>query len=139
MPPHPGPSTTSAYLRPVAQKERGTALAIIVYTLLRVALFVAVWVLFEFLTPIHGLWAAASAILISGAISIVVLDRQRGRVGVAAGRFFGRINARIEESARAEDEDEPSADGGAVPDESQPPAASGEGQDQSEHEAVDKQ
>ena len=49
--------------------------------------------------------AAASAILISGAISIVVLDRQRGRVGVAAGRFFGRINARIEESARAEDED----------------------------------
>ena len=42
---------------------------------------------------------------------IVVLDRPRGKVGVAAAGFFGRINARIDASARAEDvddaEDEP--------------------------------
>lgn len=83
------------------------ALAILVYTLLRVGLFAVVWVVVELVTPIHGLWAAAVAILISGAISIVVLDRQRGAVGAVAAGFFGRINARIEASARAEDADQP--------------------------------
>jgi hypothetical protein len=103
----------------VAEKG-GTAIAVIVYTLLRFALFAVVWVLIEFLSPIHGLWAAAAALLISGAISIVVLDRPRNKVGAAAGRFFGGINERIEASARAEDDDEGEQ------------AASGEGQEQSE-------
>jgi hypothetical protein len=57
------------------------------------------------LTPIKGVWAAVAAILVSGAISIIVLDRQRNKVGLAAGSFFGRINDRIEASARAEDDD----------------------------------
>ncbi|MCX6433128.1 MAG: DUF4229 domain-containing protein [Actinobacteria bacterium] len=86
-------------------------LAVVVYTVLRIALFVAVWLVLELLTPVHGLWAIVAAILMSGAISIVVLDRPRGKVGVAAAGFFGRINARIDASARAEDvddaEDEP--------------------------------
>jgi uncharacterized membrane protein YccC len=87
------------------------ALSVVTYTLLRVALFAAVWLALELLTPVYGLWAIVAAILMSGAISIVVLDRPRGEVGAAAAGFFGRINARIEESARAEDvddaEDEP--------------------------------
>jgi hypothetical protein len=126
----------------VATKERGTVVAVIIYTLLRVALFAVVWVVIELVTPIHGVWAAASAILISGAISIVVLDRPRDRVGAAAGRFFGRINARIDASTRSEDDetDEPptresdpqaSVQGGEAP--------SAQGQDESEHESVDKQ
>jgi hypothetical protein len=82
----------------------GNAKAILVYTVLRVALFAVVWVVIEFVTPIHGVWAAAAAILISGAISIIVLDRPRNKVGLAAGSFFGRINERIDASARAEDE-----------------------------------
>lgn len=80
----------------------------VIYTVLRIALFAAVWLVLELLTPVHGVWAIVAAILMSGAISIVVLDRPRGQVGVAAAGFFGRINARIEASARAEDvEDAP--------------------------------
>jgi hypothetical protein len=89
----------------MSEKGRGeTAKAVIVYTLLRILLFAAVWVVVELLTPIHGVWAAAAAIVMSGAISLILLDRQRGKVGQAAGGFFGRINQRIESSARAEDE-----------------------------------
>jgi len=101
------------------------AVAILVYTLLRVGLFALVWALIAFLTPLNGLWAAAAAILISGAISVVVLDRQRGEVGAAAAGFFGRINARIEASAAAEDEDEDDE--------------SGEAQEQPQHKAVDQE
>ena len=100
-------------------------MAVVVYTLLRVALFGVVWVLVEFLTPFHGLWAAVAALLISGAISVVVLDRPRNKVGAAAGSFFGRINERIEASARAEDADEP--------------PASGEGEQQAQQDSVAEQ
>lgn len=93
-----------------ASHARSKAAAILIYTLLRVALFAVVWVVVELLTPIHGVWAAVVAILISGAISIIVLDRQRGAVGALAAGYFGRINARIEASARAEDEEDGSTE-----------------------------
>jgi hypothetical protein len=102
-------------------------MAVLVYTLLRAALFAVIWVLVEFLTPIHGLWAAVSALLISGAISVVVLDRPRNRVGLAAGGFFGRINERIDASARAEDDDADAS------------AASGDGEQQAQHDSVAEQ
>jgi hypothetical protein len=103
-------------------------MAVVVYTVLRIALFLVIWVLIDLLTPIHGLGAAVTAILISGAISLFVLDRQRGRVGQVAERFFGRINERIEASATAEDEDvEPDAH------------SSGEGEQRAERETVDEQ
>jgi uncharacterized membrane protein YccC len=106
------------------------ALAIAVYTVLRVALFAAVWLTLELLTPISGLWAIVFAILISGAISIIVLDRQRDRVAAVAAGFFRGINERIEASARAEDvDDEPAA----------AEAGSGEGEQPAQHDAVDKQ
>ena len=112
------------------------ALAVVIYTVLRIALFVAVWLLLELLTPVHGLWAIVAAILMSGAISIVVLDRPRGEVGRAAAGFFGRLNARIDASARAEDvDDEPPA---------APPAgtsltASDDGEGQAEGQPVEQQ
>ncbi len=98
-----------------------SAKAIVVYTVLRVLLFAAVWVVMELLTPIHGVWAAVAAILISGAISLILLDRPRNKVGAAAGSFFGRINERIDASARAEDDD------------------SDDGEQHTEHEPVGKQ
>ncbi len=111
------------------------ARAVLVYTLLRVALFAAVWAILQFLTPIHGLLAVIAAILMSGAISLVLLDRPRGEVGTLAAGFFGRINARIDASSRAEDvDDEP---GEPVP--AAAPDASGQAEQQSEHEAVDQQ
>ena len=84
------------------------ARALLIYTLLRVALFLAVWLTIELLTPVSGVWAIVVAIMLSGVISIVLLDRPRNRAGRVAEGFFGRINERIEASARAEDiDDEP--------------------------------
>lgn len=109
------------------------AAAILAYTLLRVALFAVVWVVIELLSPIHGLWAAASAIIISGVISVVVLDRQRAAVGSIAAGFFGRINARIEASARAEDDTDTTAEPPPAP------SDSGDGEGDAEGKPVDQQ
>ena len=114
----------------------------LVYTVLRVALFAVVWLTIELLTPINGLLAIIAAILVSGAISLLVLDRQRGRAASVAAGFFGRINERIEASARAEDDDEPVAaapSDGESGEGEQAAAESGEGERGAEHEAVDKQ
>lgn len=90
--------------------------AIAVYTGLRVALFLLVWLTLELLTPISGVWAMVAALLISGALSIVFLDRQRSRMAVVADGFFKGLNERIEASARAEDaDDDENAPGGEVP------------------------
>ena len=89
-------------------RTSSTTAAVILYTVLRIGLFGGVWALVWILTPLDGLWSAVAAILVSGALSLVLLDRQRGRVGQAAGRFFSRINERIDAAARAEDiDDEP--------------------------------
>ena len=106
----------------------------LVYTGLRVGLFLACWLTLELLTPIYGVWALVLAILGSGAIAIVVLDRPRNRVGLAAAGFFGRINERIEASARAEDDDDATAVDAPLP-----AATSGDGEDAAQQESVDKQ
>ena len=130
-------TTTGAHLlvaltygRAVASSSGSTALAIAVYTVLRVLVFLGVWALLWVLTPLDALWSAVAAILISGAISLVLLDRQRGRVGRATGGFFARINARIDAATRAEDIDEPWP---------VPVAGSGEGQQAAEGDSVDEQ
>lgn len=78
-------------------------LAFLVYTLLRLVLLVAIWILIAWITPVKGLWALALALLVSGAVSLFVLDRQRDAMSVGVARFFSGINERIEASARAED------------------------------------
>lgn len=114
----------------MADTAGSKAAAVLVYTVLRVAVFAAVWLTIELLTPLSGVWAIVVAILVSGAVSLLLLDRQRGRVGAAAAGFFGRLNERIEASARAEDDDvEPPA----------PQSGSGDGEQAAEDEAVDKQ
>ena len=117
-----------AYGRRVTSSGGSKALAIAVYTVLRVALFAVVWLTLELLTPVSGLWAIVLAILFSGAISIVVLDRQRDRVGAVAAGFFRGINERIEASARAEDDDLDA-----------PAPGSGDGEQPAHRDAVDKQ
>jgi hypothetical protein len=73
---------------------------------MRLLLFIAVWLLLQLLTPLRGLWALVLALLVSGAISFFLLNRQRDAMsGVVAG-FFGRINDRIDASTRAEDVDD---------------------------------
>lgn len=82
-----------------------SAWSIVLYTALRVAMFAGAWILIELLTPIHGLFAAAFAIVISGAVSIVVLNGQRDAMSAVLFGFFRRMNARIDASTRAEDID----------------------------------
>ncbi|MBN8479620.1 MAG: DUF4229 domain-containing protein [Burkholderiales bacterium] len=80
--------------------------AVLRYTLLRIAIFLVIWLVIDLLTPLSTLWSAAAAILISGAISLVVLDRQRSDAGQVVGGFFSRLNARIDEATRREDVDD---------------------------------
>lgn len=78
------------------------------YTGLRVALLVAVWLLVQIVTPLRGLMAIAVAIVISGVISFILLDRTRDRASVGLAGVFKRIDDRIERSRTAEDvDDEP--------------------------------
>lgn len=82
-----------------------SAWSVVLYTALRLAMFAGAWILIETLTPIHGLFAAAFAIVISGAVSIIVLNGQRDAMSAALFGFFRRMNARIDASTRAEDVD----------------------------------
>lgn len=89
---------------PYAVHVKTSGWAVIRFTALRLLLFGFVWLLIQLTTPLRGLLAAVVALLLSGVISVVVLDRQRAATGAALAAFFGRINARIDESTRAEDE-----------------------------------
>jgi Flp pilus assembly protein TadB len=96
-------------------QEQGTGagrrwLAFAVYTLLRLVLLVAIWILIAWITPVKGLWALALALLVSGAVSLFLLDRQRDAMSIGVARFFSGINERIEASARAEDVDPPASE-----------------------------
>lgn len=86
--------------------EARTKGSVWIYTGMRILLFIAIWLLLQVLTPLRGLWGIAAAILISGLISIFVLNRQRDAMSSTVGAFFHRINERIDASARAEDYDD---------------------------------
>lgn len=73
------------------------------YTGLRLLLLVAVWLTLQLVTPLRGLIAVAIALVVSGVIGFFLLDRPRNEASASLSRVFGRINARIEASNRAED------------------------------------
>lgn len=81
--------------------------SLLVYTGLRLAVFLAVWLLIQWITGLRGLMALALAVVISGAISLLLLNRQRDAMSAGVSRFFRRINERIDASTRAEDVDGP--------------------------------
>lgn len=97
---------------------------IAIYTGLRLALLAAVWLLIQVVTPMRGLLAIAVALVISGIISFILLDRTRDQASAGLSGIFGRMNDRIERSRTAEDWDEP--------------AASGQADAQAEQQAVDE-
>lgn len=76
------------------------------YTGLRVGLLLVAWLLIQAITPLRGLMAVALAVVISGIISFVLLDRTRDRASRGLARIFGRIDDRIERSRTAEDIDD---------------------------------
>lgn len=85
---------------------------------MRLGLLLAVWLLVQLVTPLRGLWAVVVAVLVSGVISWFLLQRQRAAMSAVVGGFFGRINARIDQASRAEDdwEDQPRGHGDRVDD-----------------------
>lgn len=100
---------------------------IAIYTGLRLALLVGVWLAIQIVTPMRGLLAIAVALVISGAVSFILLDRPRDRASAGLFGVFRRIDERIERSKVAEDfDDGPFAPG----------PASGQGEPHSEQEAV---
>ncbi len=93
------------------------------YTGLRVALLAGVWLLIQVVTPLRGLMAIAVAIVISGVISFIVLDRSRDRASAGLSGVFRRIDDRIERSRTAEDVDDPPESGQGETDSKQEPVA----------------
>lgn len=86
-------------------------MAFIRYTTLRLAMLIAVGAV-SYLLGLRDILLLIVAFLVSGILSLVLLDRQRDAMGASVGGLFSRINARIDASAKAEDDEEP-----------QPPAA----------------
>ena len=90
-----------------------TARPILVFTALRVGLFLAVWLVIQTLSPLRGLVAVVVALVVSGIVSFFVLRGQRSDMGGSVSNVFRRINDRIDAASRAEDipeditEDEP--------------------------------
>jgi len=94
-----------------ADRGRLSVSPVVVYTVMRLGLFLAMWWLLQLVTPVRGLWAVALAIVVSGVISIFLLNRQRTAMGDVVGGFFRHINQRIDEASRTEDEPEDQTEG----------------------------
>ena len=77
---------------------------ILVYTLLRLVLFLAVAFLLGAIGA-RGLLLLVLAFVVSGFLSLVLLDGPRSRFGATVGNYFSGINRRIDEAARSEDDD----------------------------------
>ena len=87
----------------VVTEERTKWSAILIYTLLRIGIFLAAWAIFQYLTPFKGIIGLVLAILVSGAVSFFLLDRQRDAMSTSVFGLFKRMNDRIDAATRAED------------------------------------
>lgn len=75
----------------------------LVYTGLRIVLLLVTGIVCYVLGA-RGIGLIILAFLISGLVSFIVLVPQRDRVGTRVGGYFRRLNDRIEESKRSEDD-----------------------------------
>jgi Protein of unknown function (DUF4229) len=80
-----------------------TGQAFAVYSGLRLVLLLAVGGLL-YLTGARGFLLILLAFLVSGALSLVWLDRPRATMSAGFGRVMGRMNDRIDAAAAAEDD-----------------------------------
>ena len=103
------PDTASEAPEPTADvpdADRETFMAkhpFLVYSALRLVVLLAVGGVL-YLLGARGLVLILLAFLLSAVASYVVVSSQRDAVGSHMGGFFGRMNERIEESKRSEDE-----------------------------------
>lgn len=78
---------------------------VFVYTMLRVAMLVAVGGVL-YLVGVRGVWLILFAFLVSGVVSAVVLRTPREGAVLGFTSAYRGINARIDASTRAEDHDD---------------------------------
>lgn len=78
--------------------------AVLRYTTLRLALFLAVLVVLRLL-QMRGVWLVLTAIIVSGIASLVLLSGPRDAMSGVVSRRAQRVRQRLDEDARAEDED----------------------------------
>jgi hypothetical protein len=109
-----------------------TGRAFVVYTGLRIILLLAVGGLL-YLTGARGLLLILLSFLVSGALSLVWLDRPRSQMSAGVGKAIGRVNERIDAAAASEDDlqeidvtDEPADETSALEGESHPEPKSGQ-------------
>lgn len=76
------------------------------YTGLRILLLLGVGGLL-YLTGARGFLLILLAFLLSGALSLVWLDKPRGQMSAGFGRMMGRMNAKIDAAAAKEDHLQP--------------------------------
>jgi hypothetical protein len=77
---------------------------VVVYTLLRLAMLAAVAAVL-YLVGLRGVWLLLFAFLVSGVISAFVLTRPREGAVLGITSAVKGVNARIDATARAEDDD----------------------------------
>ena len=94
---------------------------VFVYTMLRIAVLVAVGALL-YLVGVRGVWLILFAFLVSGLISAFVLRSPREGAVLGFTSAYQGINARIDASTRAEDDDDLDEDDDDL---GEPPVASG--------------
>lgn len=82
--------------------------AFFVYTGLRLLLLLAVGGLL-YVTGARGFMLIVLAFLLSGALSLVWLNKPRGQMSAGFGRMMGRMNDKIDAAAAKEDHLQPSA------------------------------
>jgi len=82
---------------------------LLVYSGLRLVLLLAVGGLL-YLTGARGLLLIVLSFLLSGALSLVWLDKPRGQASAGFGRLMGRMNDKIDAAATKEDDVDTSAD-----------------------------
>jgi len=78
--------------------------SVFIYTLARLGLL-GLSLGLGYVAGLRGAMLVIAAFLGSGAVALVVLDKQRGSMGLKVAGFFGKINKRIDESTRKEDLD----------------------------------
>lgn len=77
---------------------------VLTYSLARIALFVAIMVPL-YLLGVRGFLLLVLAVVLSGVLSLVVLNGLRAAFSDVVSGYFSRINQRIDAASRAEDDE----------------------------------
>ena len=79
-------------------------IAALTYTLARISLLAGMYAI-GYVLGLRDLTLLIVAFLTSGLLSFLLLNKQRNAMGLGVANFFSRINQKIDENTRKEDND----------------------------------